>query len=126
MFSKDPGIEAGVNATIGNANFYKISGQFYAATPLTDTVAWNISVGGSDQRDGWGKSLTTGQDAHLGWFVSVRSKLVWEPTDRTRIKLVGFYARSRSDIGSVQDLSEERRVGKECVSTCRSRWSRSH
>src|SRR3546814_19408763 len=24
------------------------------------------------------------------------------------------------------DRSEERRVGKECVSTCRSRWSRSH
>src|SRR3546814_14973247 len=25
-----------------------------------------------------------------------------------------------------EDRSEERRVGKECVSTCRSRWSRSH
>src|SRR3546814_11765585 len=24
------------------------------------------------------------------------------------------------------DRSEERRVGKECVSTCRSRWSRNH
>src|SRR3546814_10695098 len=24
------------------------------------------------------------------------------------------------------DSSEERRVGKECVSTCRSRWSRTH
>src|SRR3546814_9955106 len=24
------------------------------------------------------------------------------------------------------DRSEERRVGKECVSTCRSRWSQSH
>src|SRR3546814_18081505 len=24
------------------------------------------------------------------------------------------------------DRSEERRVGKECVSTCRSRWSRDH
>src|SRR3546814_8771489 len=28
------------------------------------------------------------------------------PTDRTRIKLVGFYAKSRSDIGSVQDFYE--------------------
>src|SRR3546814_13080570 len=25
-----------------------------------------------------------------------------------------------------QESSEERRVGKECVSTCRSRWSRDH
>src|SRR3546814_8242279 len=29
-------------------------------------------------------------------------------------------------IGHVMDRSEERRVGKECVSTCRSRWSPSH
>src|SRR3546814_20540021 len=27
---------------------------------------------------------------------------------------------------TVFDRSEERRVGKECVSTCRSRWSRYH
>lgn len=106
MFSKDPGRDAEVNATIGYANFDKISGQFYASAPLTDTLAWNISVGGSDQRDGWGKSLSTGQDANLGWFVTVRSKLVWEPADGTRIKLVGFYAKSRSDIGSVQDFYE--------------------
>src|SRR3546814_16308442 len=32
--------------------------------------------------------------------------------------LVGMYLRSR-----MEDRSEERRVGKECVSTCRSRWS---
>src|SRR3546814_14254143 len=28
--------------------------------------------------------------------------------------------------GSVESRSEERRVGKECVSTCRSRWSPYH
>src|SRR3546814_13801870 len=27
---------------------------------------------------------------------------------------------------NVQERSEERRVGKECVSTCRSRWSAEH
>src|SRR3546814_1403435 len=34
--------------------------------------------------------------------------------------------RLRSEIMSVQSRSEERRVGKECVSTCRSRWSPYH
>src|SRR3546814_13739186 len=29
-------------------------------------------------------------------------------------------------LGHLDDRSEERRVGKECVSTCRSRWSPSH
>src|SRR3546814_14697501 len=31
-----------------------------------------------------------------------------------------------SDSGSCANRSEERRVGKECVSTCRSRWSPYH
>src|SRR3546814_11523227 len=33
--------------------------------------------------------------------------------------------RAISEVGGAQ-RSEERRVGKECVSTCRSRWSPSH
>src|SRR3546814_15088099 len=31
-----------------------------------------------------------------------------------------------ADLKALLDRSEERRVGKECVSTCRSRWSRYH
>src|SRR3546814_20269154 len=34
--------------------------------------------------------------------------------------------RAGSAINLLADRSEERRVGKECVSTCRSRWSPSH
>src|SRR3546814_14582926 len=30
------------------------------------------------------------------------------------------------EIDSIKSRSEERRVGKECVSTCRSRWSTNH
>src|SRR3546814_13408668 len=37
-----------------------------------------------------------------------------------------FNSTSFSFQGSFMDRSEERRVGKECVSTCRSRWSPDH
>src|SRR3546814_17694053 len=33
---------------------------------------------------------------------------------------------TKDNAREVADRSEERRVGKECVSTCRSRWSRDH
>src|SRR3546814_6912100 len=36
------------------------------------------------------------------------------------------YVRTLSDHARSGDRSEERRVGKECVSTCRSRWSTDH
>src|SRR3546814_13043975 len=35
-------------------------------------------------------------------------------------------AYSRDELKALADRSEERRVGKECVSTCRSRWSPYH
>src|SRR3546814_16633440 len=35
-------------------------------------------------------------------------------------------AREKLDVIEQQGRSEERRVGKECVSTCRSRWSPYH
>src|SRR3546814_9250752 len=39
----------------------------------------------------------------------------------------GYWATGAATAGSVStDRSEERRVGKECVSTCRSRWSPYH
>src|SRR3546814_2846109 len=34
--------------------------------------------------------------------------------------------KDRSILDSITERSEERRVGKECVSTCRSRWSPYH
>src|SRR3546814_15833476 len=48
--------------------------------------------------------------------VAVELLLVVQALERTE-QLAGIFGRERS---------EERRVGKECVSTCRSRWSPDH
>src|SRR3546814_20963782 len=42
------------------------------------------------------------------------------------VDMTGFYIDWKNIPLQVQDRSEERRVGKECVSTCRSRWTRLH
>src|SRR3546814_18761239 len=42
--------------------------------------------------------------------------------EEIRHMLAGYFLRDAADY----HRSEERRVGKECVSTCRSRWSPSH
>src|SRR3546814_2851028 len=52
----------------------------------------------------------------------------WSLNDKSWNEVVDAYAAIRSfDLG-IEGLerSEERRVGKECVSTCRSRWSPYH
>src|SRR3546814_18227948 len=48
---------------------------------------------------------------------------------RESYHIVGLYELQRDDIlfpKAFPDRSDERRVGKECVSTCRSRWSQYH
>ena len=104
MFTKDPGRVPEMNATIGYANYDTISGQIYASVPITDTLGWNVSFGGSNQRNGWGNSITTGEDIYLDKSATVRSKLVWDPGSGTRIKIVGFYAYQKGDIGLTTDL----------------------
>jgi iron complex outermembrane receptor protein len=103
MFTKDPRQETEGDATIGYANYNTVSGQLYYSTPITDTLAWNVAFGGADQRDGWGRSITTGLPAYLENEATVRSKLIWEPSSGTRVKIVGFYAYTKGDIGLTQD-----------------------
>ena len=103
IVTKDPGRDAEINASIGYANYDTISGQIYASTPITDTLAFNVALAGSDQRDGWGRSITTGQDAYREKFGTARAKLIWEPRSGTSFKLVGFYAYQKGDIGITQD-----------------------
>src|SRR3546814_14860490 len=42
------------------------------------------------------------------------------------VPLFDAFRRDPADLHLLRVRSEERRVGKECVSTCRSRWSPSH
>src|SRR3546814_20208252 len=48
-----------------------------------------------------------------------------EWTDRAKLNMQSSLAELQQRLGN-QVRSEERRVGKECVSTCRSRWSPWH
>src|SRR3546814_20487246 len=48
-----------------------------------------------------------------------------EDIEVERSPIIGIHAHGDRDVG-IEPSSEERRVGKECVSTCRSRWSPDH
>src|SRR3546814_2046327 len=58
-----------------------------------------------------------------------RRKAPVAPDTRQRIGGAGYFERLGGGVArhrARQSRSEERRVGKECVSTCRSRWSPYH
>src|SRR3546814_11324146 len=68
-------------------------------------------------------STGTGSDAPPGRAISS----CWQRTQHVSNKMLTAPLRTNLLIYSVfLDRSEERRVGKECVITCRSRWSPDH
>src|SRR3546814_14886200 len=79
---------------------------------------WPPRLGGCDSRwiDGWAAICSGFSDRLMPYREAVhRSRPI------TSIERVDFLPDRPQD-----DRSEERRVGKECVSTCRYRWSPYH
>ena len=56
------------------------------------------------------------------------SNIMWakEPSQYSPLKDIEYKGKKYQKMTGLYTRSEERRVGKECVSTCRSRWSPYH
>src|SRR3546814_16411184 len=90
-------------------------GSAWSAVMLDDSDFGRLDTGGSSTvsvltatQEVIGVAADTGSQAWLRQSVG----LVMDGTSNS--------------VASTPDRSEERRVGKECVSTCRSRWSQYH
>src|SRR3546814_17015045 len=91
------------------------SGPF--PTELTDATGELLGARGREF------GVVTGRKRRCGWFDAVMV--------RQAAKLAGIQGIALTKLDVLDGLeeikrSEERRVGKECVSTCRSRWSPYH
>src|SRR3546814_12630101 len=111
---------------------------------------WSSDVCSSDlgkgtRKAGWERMRTllsqAGSPDRPGLYISTRCRYAWDtlptlPRDARDVEDVDSdapdHAADAIRYGIIFEpprwtcRSEERRVGKECVSTCRSRWSRHH
>ena len=94
IITKEPGDQIKVNASVGYGNYKTKRGQLYVAAPLTDKLAFDVSLTGRDQNKGWGKNLFNGRDYGLGWMFGARVKTVWRPTDNDKITTSVDFKRS--------------------------------
>src|SRR3546814_3408365 len=76
--------------------------------------------------NGWPASAGAQKTRILDAVVTKRNAILAAITEEQLGPLDGRSYADRSGSTKLEFRSEERRVGKECVSTCRSRWSRSH
>ncbi|HWT52660.1 MAG TPA: TonB-dependent receptor [Caulobacter sp.] len=90
IVTKKPQFETGgkLEASVGNYNLRQIKGTFTG--PLSDTLAVRLS-GSLNKRDGFFTNLTTGNDVNDRDRWSVRGDVLWEPTDKTSVRIIADY-----------------------------------
>lgn len=86
---------------VGYGNYDTISGDGYLSTGLSSRAAVDLAFIASRQGTGFGRNLTTGEDAYKNdRNVAVRSKLLFIPDDKTRIILIGDYSTQQNSLSS--------------------------
>src|SRR3546814_7939260 len=98
-----------------------VTGVQTCALPILDVAAAGID--GQQLAVGQARNNQALDDEHLhiGFKRKRRTRPLKAPAQLARSRVEGLYA-----VIAAAHRSEERRVGKECVSTCRSRWSPYH
>ena len=118
VHTRRPSFHPTLDASIGYGNYDTLTGQLYASTGLTDTLAVSIAGFFNDQNDGWGHdfsairqqflkstpvAVTPGQrEANYSTSWGVRGRALWQPNDRASVLLTGMYNERDSDQGYAQ------------------------
>ena len=104
IITKDPSFEPAADVSVGYGSYQTIKGEFYGTTGLSEQVAVNLSLYGLKQADGWGYNPFNGEDIFTQSDYVARSKLLWVPSDATRVSLGVSYDRSSTYQGSTQGV----------------------
>jgi iron complex outermembrane receptor protein len=99
VHTKDPQFAPSADFEGGYGNFGTFGGNAYVTGAVIDDVASNLAVYITDERDGWGHDVVTGQEAFTAEDWGIRNKWLWTPTSSTRILLAGTFAYTRSEAG---------------------------
>ncbi len=95
--TKDPSHTFGGRFIGSYANYDTATLSGYVTGGLTDTVAADVAVYYKKQADGWGINSFNGNETNKFKTFTVRSKVLFTPTDRDRITLAGDYTNADSN-----------------------------
>ena len=92
IITLDPSQTPHVDGYVGYGNLQTVESNVYATGGLTEHVAANLAVHYDDQAQGAGVNLVTGAQALQKREYGIRGKVLWTPTDLTRITLSADYS----------------------------------
>ncbi len=99
--TRGPSFEPEGTVSLGIDDYSTVKGRAYFSNGLADNLAASFSAAYTSQGEGWGESLSTGADVYkLDHSLSLRSKLLWEPSAETSFLLAADYL-DREDTGTI-------------------------
>jgi iron complex outermembrane receptor protein len=99
VFTKNPTSTPSLDVEAGYANYDTYYYNGYATGGLTDTLSANIAGYASNQHNGWGTNLFSGNPAYTGWDNGGRAKLLWAPNDKFSALLTYDIDVTRTEVG---------------------------
>lgn len=98
--TKDPSHSFSVEAKTSIDNYATSRSSLYVTGGLGQDVAAGLSVSYAGQGRGWGHNLATGQETFkINHNISVRGKLLFEPSPDTKITLIADYLDKSDSMG---------------------------
>lgn len=104
IYTRDPGDKLEMEAKAGVGNYMTTTQKLYVSGPLSDKVGAEISASAQQQNDSYGRNFfTNSRTVGFQNFVNLRAKLVIDASPTTRIRLAGFYVKTKGNIGLYPD-----------------------
>ena len=95
--TKDPSQTPALDVDLGYGNYNTSRGDLYAAGGIAPNLAGSIAGDVTHQGDGFGKNFYSGADVNkVEIDLQLRSKLVWTPSEGTKITSILDYAQVRA------------------------------
>jgi iron complex outermembrane receptor protein len=105
IITKTPSLtEYQAEGSVAYSNYNTTTETLYVSVPLTDRIAADLSVYHSFQGDGWGKNLTTGNPQGYDDPTIIRSKWLYNVTDKLKITAAFDYSYDKNNIGETGNL----------------------
>lgn len=104
VVTKDPTQEFSTDVEVSIANYERFGGEAYISGGLTDNIAADLAVVYYDQNDYYGKNVRTGNGIGYEDNLSLRSKIVIDVSEDTRVKLAAAFSDNQGDNGMTRKV----------------------
>lgn len=98
IITKDPTPENQLRMRVHAGRFDTYGGDFYGSLGIGENLALDLSIAAQRQEEGWGTNVALMEEIGFDEYTQVRTKLLYQPTDRTTVRLSLSWDESDTDL----------------------------